>query len=264
MILNADIDTLPILRDQAGGARIVTFGEAEGADYRLNKVHLTEAALVAEAECAGIPQVFKLSAPGRHLAMNALGALAAVAELGGDLAQGALALASWGAQEGRGARWDVVLGPGGIDGAIRLIDESYNANPAAMAAALEVFAATRPQHDVGRVAKGRRIAFLADMLELGPTAGQLHAGLADLDAMRAIDTVHCAGPLMKNLHAALGPRQRGIWCETTAELAQRVPRLVDAGDVVMCKGSLGSRAALLVEAVKKLGAAEPLTGQGGG
>ena len=194
MILNADIDTLPILRDQAGGARIVTFGAAEGADYRLNKVHLTEAALVAEAECAGIPQVFKLSAPGRHLAMNALGALAAVAELGGDLAQGALALASWGAQEGRGARWDVVLGPGGIDGAIRLIDESYNANPAAMAAALEVFAATRPQHDVGRVAKGRRIAFLADMLELGPTAGQLHAGLADLDAMRAIDTVHCAGP----------------------------------------------------------------------
>ena len=69
---------------------------------------------------------------------------------------------------------------------------------------------------------------------------------------------------MKNLHAALGPRQRGIWCETTAELAQRVPRLVDAGDVVMCKGSLGSRAALLVEAVKRLGAAEPLTGQGGG
>ena len=260
MVLNADIATLPILRGAAGAARVVTFGENAAADYRLLSVRLGEAVLTAEADCAGARQIFKLSAPGRHLALNALGALAAVAELGGDVAQAALALASWSAQEGRGARWDVVLGPGGIDGSIRLIDESFNANPAAMAAALEVFAVTTPQNDVGRVARGRRIAFLADMLELGPTSPRLHAGLARLEAMAAIDTVHCAGPLMKNLHEALGPRQRGMWFQTTAELAAAAPRLVDAGDVVMCKGSKGSKTGLLVEAIKKLGAAEPLNG----
>ena len=171
MILNADIDTLPILKDAAGTARIVTFGEAEWTrTIAFWQSSWERRVLTAEADCAGMRQLFKLSAPGRHLAMNAVGALAAVAELGGDVAQAALALASWSAQEGRGARWDIVLGPGGIDGSIRLIDESFNANPAAMAAALEVFATTTPQNDVGRVAKGRRIAFLADMLELGPTS----------------------------------------------------------------------------------------------
>jgi len=260
MVLNADIATLPILLDRAGEARIVTFGEAAGADFRLSKLCLTETALTVRADCGGDVHIFKLSAPGRHLAMNALGALAAVAAAGGDLPTATLALASWSAQDGRGARWDIVLGPGGIDGTIRLIDESYNANPAAMAAALEVFATITPQNDVGRVSRGRRIAFLADMLELGPTAGQLHAGLADLEAIGAVDTVHCAGPLMRNLHEALAPRQRGQWRETTAELAAAAPKLVDAGDVVMCKGSNGSKTRLLVEAIKKLGAAEPLNG----
>ena len=115
--------------------------------------------------------------------MNALGVLAAVEALGGDLGLAAVALGRWQPPEGRGERWTVLLGPGGLDGAITLIDESYNANPAAMAAAFEVFAAAEPADGVGRVARGRRIAFLGDMLELGPEERALHAGLAAVPAL---------------------------------------------------------------------------------
>ena len=88
---------------------------------------------------------------------------------------------------GAGARWTVLLGPGGLDGAITLIDESYNANPAAMAAAFEVFAGERPEDGIGRVSRGRRVAFLGDMLELGPRERELHAGLAQVPALARVD-----------------------------------------------------------------------------
>ena len=190
--------------------------------------------------------------------MNALGVLAAVEALGGDIARAALALGQWQAPEGRGARWTVLLGPGGLDGAITLIDESYNANPAAMAAALEVFAGERPQDGIGRVSRGRRVAFLGDMLELGPRERELHAGLAGVAALAAVTTVHCAGPRMRALYdgaaggdsAANGSRAPRRW--------RRAPDgCVDAGDIAMVKGSLGSRVGQVVEAIKRMGEARP-------
>ncbi|NNU80002.1 UDP-N-acetylmuramoyl-tripeptide--D-alanyl-D-alanine ligase [Halovulum dunhuangense] len=264
MVLPRDIATWPVVAAAArrAGLSITTFGREAGADYRLEEVHMTEAATTAKATCRGRPLMFRLDQPGQHLAGNALGVLAAVEALGADLGKAALELASWCAPEGRGARWEIALGPGGLDGSVRLIDESYNANPAAMAAAFEVFALTHPQDGLGRVSRGRRIAFLTDMLELGEDAPAMHAALADLPTMESVTLVHCAGPLMKALHHALPERRRGQWYESAAELAARVPRLVDAGDVVMCKGSNGSKASLLAEAVRNLGAARPLDGQG--
>ena len=189
--------------------------------------------------------------------MNALGVLAAVEALGGDLARAAVALGQWRAPEGRGARWTVLLGPGGLDGAITLIDESYNASPAAMAAALEVFAGERPVDGMGRVSRGRRVAFLGDMLELGPRERELHAGLAGVAAIRAVSTVHCAGPRMRALYEALPVAQRGEWFEDAAAMAARARRLVDAGDIAMVKGSLGSRVGQVVDAIKTMGEARP-------
>ena len=189
--------------------------------------------------------------------MNALGVLAAVEALGGDIARAAMALGQWQAPEGRGARWTVLLGPGGLDGAITLIDESYNANPAAMAAALEVFAGERPQDGMGRVSRGRRVAFLGDMLELGPRERELHAALAAIPALAAVTTVHCAGPRMRALHAALPAGQRGEWFESAEAMAARAGRLLDAGDIAMVKGSLGSRVGQVVAAIKRMGDARP-------
>lgn len=254
-VINRDIETYPILMNKARrlGVRMERFGYAGRPEFAMDMVKVCEAATCVRAKHGRKKLLFKLSAPGRHLAMNALGVLAAVEAAGADVAQAALALASWRSPEGRGARWTVELGPGGMDGAIEVIDESYNANPAAMAAAFEVMAAAQPQDGMGRVKKGRRVAFLADMLELGDEAHALHAGLAKIEAMGAVDVVHCAGPLMKSLHDVLPRGKAGEWHPDTATLAKRVRTLVDAGDVVMAKGSLGSRAAVIIEAVKKLG-----------
>ena len=266
LVMNADFATRDIVRGvaQGQGARIVTFGQDPEAEFPLLSVGVHEAATTAQTRLGDAPLAFKIGAPGRHLAVNALGVLAAVSALGADVPRAALALASWHAFEGRGTRWDIALGPGGIDGRIHLIDESYNANPAAMAAALEVFATVQPEDGIGRVARGRRIAFLTDMLELGPKASQMHGALADLPAMDQVDQVHCAGPMMQALHHALPRARQGEWHPDSTALAARVRRLVDAGDVVMCKGSLGSRAGIVVEAVKKLGAAQRRHASGAG
>ncbi|MEM9778531.1 MAG: UDP-N-acetylmuramoyl-tripeptide--D-alanyl-D-alanine ligase [Pseudomonadota bacterium] len=263
MILNADIPTLPILWQVARkhGLGVTTFGAAAAAHVRLGNVEMTEDATTVRASFAGREGFFKIGAPGKHLAMNALGVLSAVHALGADPVRGALGLAAWSPPEGRGSRWMVDLGPGGIDGRVQLIDESFNASPAAMAAALEVFALTRPEDGIGRVSRGRRIAFLADMLELGDRAEALHADIARVRALRSVDLIHCAGPMMRALHAALPPQQQGQWAPSTQELAGQVRRLVDAGDVVLCKGSKGSKVGHIVQAVKDLGQAHPMDEQ---
>jgi UDP-N-acetylmuramoyl-tripeptide--D-alanyl-D-alanine ligase len=138
------------------------------------------------------------------------------------------------------------------DETLELIDESYNANPTSMAAALEVLAASQPVDGVGRTVKGRKIAILGDMLELGSQELSLHAGLAAIEAVKQVDLVHVAGPRMLALHEALPSGKRGEYHETSEALAARVHRLLDAGDVVMIKGSNGSRISLVAEAIKRL------------
>lgn len=261
-VLNADNRHTPRLRSaaQAHGARVITFGAAEDADVRLLDARLTSHATVVCANLNGKPLVFKIGAPGRHLAMNALAALAAAEAAGADVARAALALGSWTPPDGRGSRWRILLGAGGIDGSITLIDESYNANPVSMRAALEVLGAATPEDHVGRIDKGRRVAFLGDMLELGPEEQALHSGLAGAAEMAKVDLVHTCGPLMRGLHQTLPPEKRGKWFETSAEMAAAAGRKLDAGDVAMVKGSLGSKMAVVVESIRRIGRATPDSG----
>lgn len=258
-VMLRDLDTYPTLLAAArrAGVTAVRFGAKGRPEYRLVEATVSEAGTAASARLRGRPFLYKLAAPGRHLAMNALGVFAAVEALGADVVRAALALAQWTPPEGRGARWSVLLGADGVDGSITLIDESYNANPAAMGAAFEVLAAARPEDGVGRVRRGRRIAFLGDMLELGPQEIALHAGLAASPALAAAAQVHCAGTRMRALHEALPPRQRGEWFADAAAMAAKARRLVDAGDVALVKGSNGSQVSLVVEAIKRLGVARP-------
>ncbi len=237
------------------GARVVGFGADPAAEARLLSAEVRGAATVVRAALGEREIVFKLGAPGAHLAMNALGALAATQAAGADVALAALALAGWRAPAGRGARWRIALGPEGVDGAILLLDESYNANPVSVGAALTVLAATPVEHGVGRIARGRRIAALGDMLELGAGEAAAHAALAAHPAMAAVDQVFAVGPRMRALHEALTPEKRGGWFEDSAACAARLRKVVDAGDVVSVKGSKSMRMGAVVEALKTMGAA---------
>jgi UDP-N-acetylmuramoyl-tripeptide--D-alanyl-D-alanine ligase len=118
---------------------------------------------------------------------------------------------------------------------------------------LAVLAAAEVTNDIGRVSKGRRIAFVGDMKELGPTGADLHGDRADLEALAAIDTVHCIGPLMQTLYARLPAEKQGMWTHTADEMQAQVARRLDSGDVVLVKGSLSMKLSVIVDAIRKMG-----------
>jgi UDP-N-acetylmuramoyl-tripeptide--D-alanyl-D-alanine ligase len=255
MVIPGDLPQTPILSAAAtaAGARRITFGAGPHDHHRILDVTLTPDSTVVQARAWRTPLLFKLGGTGRHLASNALGALAVVAAAGGDRAEAICALAAWRPPGGRGARQTVRLDTVEEGATIELIDDAFNANPDSMAAALDALAAATPRHGVGRVAEGRRIAILGDMLELGPEEAELHAAIAAHPAMAGIARVHCVGPRMRELHRALPEDRRGTWTEEAEAMARGVHGLLDSGDVVLVKGSKGSRVSLVVDAIRKLG-----------
>ncbi len=243
-IVNRDIAQFSRLKrraKEAGIARIVSFGEHAGADARLVKCALHPRCSTVQAQILGTELAYKIGAPGRHLVINSLAVLAAAELVGADLALAALALTELEPVSGRGAPIAIEL-PGGP---ALVIDDSYNANPASMAAALAVLgqASLGPQ--------GRRIAVLGDMLELGPKGRALHRGLVDAVLANAVDLVFCCGPLMQTLWRALPASRRGGYAEDSAALQAQVLPAIRAGDAVMVKGSLGSRMAVIVKALQR-------------
>ena len=260
-LFNGDLDA-DLIRTIEGaasatGQKVQRFGASEECQYRLLDVRLTDEATIVQAELPSGPQIFKLSIPGRHFAANGLGVLAAADAFGLDTTLAARDLALWLPPAGRGTRERIQLDLVQDDQAFHLIDDAFNANPTSMGASLEVLAAAHPEDGVGRVAKGRRIAVLGDMLELGPEEIALHRGLAQLPFLDGIDKVHCVGPRMQRLWEILPKDKRGDWSETAPEMAARAHRLIDAGDVVLVKGSKGSKVSLVVDALRKLGQSAP-------
>jgi UDP-N-acetylmuramoyl-tripeptide--D-alanyl-D-alanine ligase len=243
-IINRDIAQFAHLKrraKEAGVARIVSFGEHDAADAHLIKCVLHPRCSTVEARILGTELTYKIGAPGRHLVVNSLSVLAAAELAGADLALAALALAELTPVSGRGAPIEIEL-PGGP---ALVIDDSYNANPASVDAALAVLG----QAPLGP--QGRRIAVLGDMLELGPKGRALHRGLVDSVLANAVDLVFCCGPLMQALWQALPASRRGGYAENSAALEPQVLPAIRAGDVVMVKGSLGSRMAPIVKALQR-------------
>jgi UDP-N-acetylmuramoyl-tripeptide--D-alanyl-D-alanine ligase len=226
---------------EAQVSRIASFGEHAKADARLVKFALQPDSSTVQAHILGHDVTYKLGAPGRHVVLNSLAVLAAAQIAGADLALAALALASLEPPSGRGARLMLDL-PGGT---ALLIDESYNANPASMRAALALLG----QAPIG--ARGRRIAVLGEMLELGPRGAKLHRGLVEPVVDNAIDLVFCAGPLYRGLWEALPSERRGGYAVTAAALEPVVLGALRAGDAVMVKGSLGSKMGPIVKALSR-------------
>ena len=249
-LINRDIAEYAILEGAARrspAGHILNFGEHAEADARLLDVTPEGEGSRVRAGMFGREIAFRLGAPGRHQAMNALAVLAACKASGVGLDEAAATLAGFAAPVGRGARHVLRADKG----AFTLIDESYNANPASMRAALALAGETRPGEG------GRRIAVLGDMLELGPTSPRLHAALLEAVVGNDIDAVFTAGPMMKHLHEALPEARRGAWRANAAELTPIVVEAIGAGDVVVVKGSNGSRMGPVVATLRQRFAPEP-------
>ena len=243
-VINRDIAQFAQLArgaKDAGIARVISFGEHAMADARLTKCALQPRCSTVEAEILGTRFSYKIGAPGKHIVINSLAVLAAAELVGADLALAALALAELQPVAGRGAPIAIELPAGQA----LVLDESYNANPASVEAALAVLGGS----PIGP--QGRRIAVLGDMLELGADGPALHRALAKSVIANAVDLVFCCGPLMRALWEALPASRRGGYAEDSAALEAQVLPAIRAGDVVMVKGSLGSRMAPIVKALQR-------------
>lgn len=250
-VLNADNHWFDYLKTEAekAGATVRAFGSAPGCDARLVAIEGGPAGSSISAEIDGRALQFTIRQSGVHWGLNSLAVLLMLRALDVDLATGLAALAEFAPLGGRGAESQVKI-PGG---AFTLVDDSYNANPISLAAALRTLGA--------RSHAGRKIAVLTDMLELGPDAAQVHAGMAPAIEAAGVDLVFCSGPLMNSLWQALPPTRRGGYAENAAELEPLVVRGLEPGDLVLVKGSKGSKAVALAEA---LAALDPSSGSGAG
>jgi len=239
---NALFDRLSAAARSAGVTEIIAFGESAGADARLLDCSLDNQGANVDAEICGRHIAYRLSLPGRHQVFNSLAVLAACHVLDADVAAAARTLSEITPLAGRGQRHRVRL----VNGAFTLIDESYNANPASMRAAIEMLADTRPEPC------GRRVAVLGDMRELGDRSTDYHAALAGVLAENGIERVYACGQEMAQMMAHLPPAMRGMHAATSREIADDVARAAAAGDVIMIKGSLASAMSVVVEALLAL------------
>ena len=229
---NAYFERLATAACSAGAGRIVSFGESAQADARLLAWHPAESGGAVTAAIDGDEIDYEIAFSGRHWALNSVGALACIRAADVPVEQAARALGAVAPVAGRGVRYRIPI----QGGAYELIDESYNASPAAVSAAIETLAETAPL-----ASGGRRIAVLGDMLELGEDAVRWHVELADDLEAAGIDLLYTAGPLMAHLHTALDPARRGVHAPDAESLIDTLRAEIRAGDVVLVKGSLGIR-----------------------
>ena len=251
-LLNRDDKHFKLLEKMAldtGVEHVKSFGENTRADYRLIKLKLHDECSCLTARLAGEEAVVKIGAPGRHIVQNVLAVLGATHLTGADMTKVTLALASLRPESGRGARHILEI----ANGTFTLIDESYNANPASMRAAIELLAAATPQ------GKGRRIAVLGDMLELGKQAPKLHAELSSVILANPINMVFLGGPEMAALKSAMPVEFHAEYRQTVDELQPQLLNTIRAGDVIMIKSSKGTGFAQIVKTLlQKYNTVEPL------
>ena len=242
LLLNRDNEKYAWLKKRAGElgvAHVHCFGENAKADYRLLKCKLLPDCSTITARIGDDEVAVKIGAPGRHQVQNALAVLGAVQLAGANLAKAIHALAGLSAEKGRGARHTLKID----GGSFVLIDESYNANPASMRAALELL------RDTPVRLRGRRLAVLGDMLEMGRFSEQVHRDLAGPLSEAGADLVCLAGPEMKVLRDELGTNIETVYCDDANELADYLKTILRDGDVVMVKSSLGIGFGRIVKAL---------------
>ncbi|MBS3649179.1 UDP-N-acetylmuramoylalanyl-D-glutamyl-2,6-diaminopimelate--D-alanyl-D-alanine ligase [Pseudaminobacter sp. 19-2017] len=241
-LLNRDDARYKLLEKAAKAARVkhvVGFGAHGRAQVRLMRCELKADHSLISVKIGGNHLEAKVGAPGRHIVQNALAVIAAARLAGADVEKVTAALADLVPESGRGRQHRLAADAG----AFTLIDESYNANPASMKAAMELLDATPI------AGEGRRIAVLGDMLELGSHSAELHAGLAKIITETNTDIVLMAGPDMKNLADTLPEKIRKEYRASADDLKPILLKEIGPGDVVMVKSSKGVGFSKLVDAL---------------
>jgi UDP-N-acetylmuramoyl-tripeptide--D-alanyl-D-alanine ligase len=225
-----------------GVGQVISFGSDAASDVRLLACETLPDGNRAQADVMGQRVDFETGLTGRHQAINALAVLAAVKAVGAHIARAAKDMAGVKPLKGRGYREEIEI----AGGSFMLMDESYNASPAAMRAAFAVLAG------LPIAAGGRRIAILGDMRELGKEGPGLHRGLKDDLVAAGIDVAYLTGPLMAELFALLPENIRGGHTPDSLAMAALAPKAIKANDIVLVKGSLGTRMAPIVEAIRDM------------
>ncbi|MGE0095524.1 MAG: UDP-N-acetylmuramoyl-tripeptide--D-alanyl-D-alanine ligase [Alphaproteobacteria bacterium] len=249
-VLNRDNAYFPLLAGHATGrgvGRVFGFGAHPDANARLEACAVDSDGTSVDASLDGKELHYRLGLPGRQWALSSLAVLAATAALGADVATAMDALTRMEGLDGRGRRHKVSL----PSGTITLIDESYNASPVSMRAAIDVLAASTPGTG------GRRIAVLGDMLELGPSSAAMHAALAEALTANRIDLVFLVGKQMAALESELPRAMRGGRSKTADEAVAPIIAQLRDGDVVTVKASHGIRTDRIVRAILDAGRATP-------
>lgn len=243
-ILNIDNPYFMRIKNNAakhGIKNVYTFGANEKANFKLVDYKDDGEGMVISAECFGKKMNYKMKVKGKHIAMNSLGVIAVASAAGVNIEEAAKSLAKFDVAKGRGKSFEIKLG----DGKITLIDDAYNASPASMRAAFEVL-------EKKKVAGGRTVAVLGNMLELGKTSPELHAGLAKDLLEHSIDAVFTAGDLMNNLSEALPKNKRAGHAKNSEELTPIVLSALKPNDTILVKGSNGSKMGKIVDAILNL------------
>ena len=242
-IIHADIEQANMLTEAAKAAHageILTFGKARTASARMDAIELHPDSSTITATIRGKKTSYVLGSPGEHLAINSLAVILAAEVCGINLDHIMPTMQTIKPAQGRGSRIHLLL----PQGKITVIDESYNANPASMRAALALLGQSQPG------LRGRKIAVLGDMLELGDQGPALHAELLQAVIDAKIDKVFCAGPLMRNLYGILPEALRGGYADRGSDLAEPLKYMLTTGDVMMIKGSNGSKMGTIIAAFK--------------
>ena len=237
LVLNADNPYTAQILKKADGKKVITFGHSNDCDITIvtsqTHEHGSNTRLRINAQQIDVT----LLVPGEHWIANGAACMAVAYAAGLDLRKAAMALRGVRAEIGRGATDTLV-----IDGkSITLIDESYNANPASMEAAINVLS----------VKPGRRIAVLGDMFELGKDEIDMHAALSKPLEEAGVARVIVTGECMRALKGALPRAMRGAWVRDWEAALEALKQELEDGDVVLVKGSNGVGLGKLVAALKE-------------
>jgi len=240
-VFNGDIETAPVLAEYAAqsGVAVKWFGE-QAPDAQAVRIRVGSDVTKLDAFVLGQSLSAVVQSAGRHFALNALGAILAIDQAGGDIHRAAQDLAHWTPVTGRGARETIAL----PKGQFFIIDDAYNSNPASLRASLSVLSSA--------VQGKRRIAILGDMKELGPDEQALHRDIATWDEIDNVDVIHTLGPLMQSLHDVLPTRIRGEHFETLEAAVTSLPAEIQPQDVVLLKASLSMGMGQVVDALRHL------------
>lgn len=233
-VLNQDDSMFPrvLAAAQARNLRIITFGKHSLATCRLIRYAVEKGELLIEANIDNMLLSYRLPAIGEHWALNSLAVLGVIKALGLDVVKASKAFLQMVLPEGRGVQHRVLT----QQGEIIVIDESYNAGPDSMRAALQVLGAMKPS------GKGRRVAVLGDMRELGTQTKEIHESLANDLMINQVDLIFTCGEQMGHLYASIPEQMRGDHALQPTDLISAVLHCVQPGDIFMIKGSKGQYA----------------------